>query len=150
MFNPKKSKTMAVYTSPVGLAAAPVANTDAFLATYKERLCRKFSVNATVQPSVAVTYTTGTPRFNGTTVFVPITAQITITTQNGSCGCNPNVQVFTENYVRAFQGQTGLPTAVTLDVVGRDQFPSCVGNCGFASAYVINDSLTVTITPPAA
>ncbi|MFQ8804171.1 MAG: hypothetical protein ACLR8Y_02315 [Alistipes indistinctus] len=52
--------------------------------------------------------------------------------------------------MRAFQrAEQGL-TAITLDVVGRDQFPSCVGNCGFASAYVINDSLTVTITPPAA
>lgn len=141
---------MAVYISPVGLSAAPTANVLSFLSTFKERLCRKFSVNATIQPSVAVTYTTGTARFNGTTVFVPITAQITITTQSGNCGCNPNVQVFTENFEVAFTGQTGLPTAVALVSDGRDQFPTCVGDCGFASAYVINDALTVTITPPAA
>lgn len=141
---------MSVYLSPVGLAAAPTANALSFLATYKERLCRKFSVNATVQPSTAVTYTTGTARFNGTTVFVPVTAQITITTQSNACGCNPNVQAYTENFVVAFPGQTGLPTAVSIVVDGRDQFPTCVSGCGWASAYTINDALTVTITPPAA
>lgn len=141
---------MAVYISPVGLAAAPVANTLSALATYKERLCWKFSTNSTIQPSVAVVYTTGTPRFNGTTAFVPITAQITITTQSNSCGCNPHVQVFTENFEVAFQGQTGVPTAVAVTVVGRDQFASCVNQCGFASGYTINDSLTITITPAAA
>lgn len=149
MFNPKKSKTMAVYLSPVGLAAAATANTLNVLATFKERLCWKFSVNATTQPTATVAYTTGTPRFNGNTVFVPITAQITITTPSNSCGCNPHVQVFTETFEVAFQGQTALPTAVAVEVVGTDRFASCVNNCGVASAYVINDSLTVTITPAA-
>lgn len=141
---------MAVYLSPVGLAAAPVANQLSVLATFKERLCWKYSVNATTQPSATVTYTTGTPKFNGTTVFVPITAQISITTPSSSCGCNPHVQVFTENFEVAFQGQTALPTSVALAVVGTDRFGSCVNACGIASTYTINESLTVTITPPAA
>lgn len=140
---------MAVYISPVGLSAAATANTLNVLATFKERLCWKYSVNATTQPSATVTYTTGTPRFNGTTVFVPITASISITTPSNSCGCNPHVQVFTENFEVAFQGQTGLPTAVALEVVGTDRFGSCVNTCGIASAYVINDSLAITITPAA-
>lgn len=150
MFNPKKSKKMAVYLSPVGLAAAATANTLNVLATYKERLCWKFSVNATTQPQVVVTYQTGTPKLVETTVFVPITAQITITTPSSRCGCNPHVQTFTEQYVVAFQGQTALPTAVTVDVVGTDRFASCVNSCGIASAYSINDSLEITITPAAA
>lgn len=151
MFNPKKIKEiMAVYISPVGLGAAAVPNTLNFLATFKERLCYKYSINATTQPASTVTYTTGTPKFNGTTVFIPITATITITTQSNACGCNPHVQTFTENFEVAFQGQTGVPTSVTLTSVGIDKFASCVNQCGIASAYTINDSLTVTITPPAA
>ena len=141
---------MAVYLSPVGLAAAPAANTLNVLATYKERLCWKYSVNTSTQPSVTVTYTTGTPKLVDTTVFVPVTAQITITTQSNNCVCDPHIQTYTENFEAAFQGQTAVPTAVNVTVVGRDQFGYCVNSCGIASAYAINDSLTITITPPAA
>ena len=140
---------MAVTISPVGLAAAPVANELAFMATYKEKLCRPFCVDSTIQPQVSVVYTTGTPRLVETTVFVPVKAVITVVTQNSQCGCNAHTQLFTENFVVAFQGQTTLPTAVTLTNVGRDQFGSNI-NCGCAFAYTINDSLTLAITPPAA
>lgn len=137
---------MAVTISPVGLAAAPVANTLAFMATYKEKLCHPFCIDSTIQPQVSVVYTTGTPRLNDTTVFVPINAVITVVTQRNKCGCNAHTQLFTEDFVVAFQGQTALPTSVTLTNVGRDQFGSNV-NCGCAHAYTINDSLTVEITP---
>lgn len=139
---------MAVTISPVGLATAPVANELAFMATYKERLCRPFCIDSTIQPQVSVVYTTGTPRLVDTTVFVPVKAVITIVTQVNRCGCNAHTQLFTENFVVAFQGQTALPTAVTLTNVGRDQFGSNV-NCGCAHTYTINDSLTLAITPPA-
>ena len=141
---------MAIYISPVGLAAAPVANTLNVLATIKESLCYRFSVNATNQPQVVVTYQSGTPTLVETTVFVPITAQVTITTPSSKCGCNPHVQTFSERFVVAFQGQTAVPTAVTINNVGTDRFPSCVNSCGIASGYTINDSLEITITPAAA
>lgn len=137
---------MVVSISPVGLAAAPVANTLAIMATYKERLCRPFCIDSTIQPQVSVVYTTGTPRLVDTTVFVPVKAVITIVTQNNSCGCNAHTQLFTENFVVAFQGQTALPTSVTLNNLGRDKFGSDV-KCGCAHSYTINDSLTVVITP---
>lgn len=140
---------MAVTISPVGLAAAPVANTLAFMATYKEKLCRPFCVDSTVQPQVSVVYTTGTPRLADTTVFVPVRATITVVTQTNRCGCNAHTQLFTEDFVAAFQGQTALPTAVTLTNVGRDMFGSNI-NCGCAHTYTINDSITLAITPPAA
>lgn len=140
---------MAVTISPVGLAAAPVANELAFMATYKEKLCRAFCVDSTLQPQVSVVYTTGTPRLVETTVFVPVRAVITVVTQNTRCGCNAHTQLFTEDFVVAFQGQTALPTAVTLTNLGRDQFGSNV-SCGCAHTYTINDSLTLAITPPAA
>lgn len=95
---------MAVTISPVGLAAAPVANELSFMATYKEKLCRPFCIDSTIQPQVSVVYTTGTPRLSETTVFIPIKAVITMVTQYGNCGCNAHTQLFTENFVVAFQG----------------------------------------------
>lgn len=133
-----------VTVSPVGLAAAPVANVAALMATYKEKLCRSYCIDSTIQPQVSVVYTTGTPRLNGTTVFVPVRATITIVTQENCCGCNAHTQLFTENFVVAFQGQTAVPTSVTLANVGRDAFGSNV-NCGRAHSYTINDSITITL-----
>lgn len=138
---------MAVYLSPVGLAAAPVANELAILATYKERLCESFCVDADLQPQVTVTYTTGTARFVGTTVFIPIKAVISVVTRSGCC--NARTHLFTEKYIVAFRGQTGLPTAVTIGAPDRDVQPSCV-QCGRANGITINDSFTITITPAAA
>lgn len=71
-----------VTLSPVGLAAAPVANQVSFLATFKEKLCRCVCATSTNQPFATVTYRNETPVLNGTTVFVPIVATITITTPN--------------------------------------------------------------------
>lgn len=135
---------MAVTISPVGLAAAPVNNVAAIMATYKEKLCKSYCIDSTIQPQVSVVYTTGTARLNESTVFVPIRATITIVTQDNRCGCNAHTQLFTENFVVAFQGQTALPTSVTLANVGRDAFGSNV-NCGRAYTYTINDSITITL-----
>lgn len=140
---------MAVTISPVGLAAAPVANELSFMAAYKERLCIPYCTNSTIQPQVSVVYTTGTPRLNGTTVFVPIKVVITVVTQTSRCGCDAHTQLFTEDYVIAFQGQSAVPATVTLTNVGRDQFGSDV-KCGCAHSYTINDSVTVSIAAPAA
>ena len=132
--------------SPVGLAAAPVANQLSILATFREKLCHPFCISSSVQPLATVQYSSGTPVLNGTTVFVPITARLTVVTGSG---CNAKTQLFTEQFYVAFQGQTGVPTAVTITSVGQLQGGSCV-QCGCAHAYSVNDSLTVAITPPTA
>jgi hypothetical protein len=135
---------MAVTISPVGLAAAQVENVANIMAIYKEKLCRPYCTDSTIQPQVSVVYTTGTARLNASTVFVPVTATITIVTQNSNCGCNAHTQLFTENFVVAFQGRTALPTSITLTNVGRDAFGSNV-SCGRAYSYTINDSISVTL-----
>lgn len=56
-----------VTLSPVGLAAAPVANQAAFLTTFKEKLCRCVCATSTNQPFATVTYRNETPVLNGTT-----------------------------------------------------------------------------------
>ena len=132
-----------VRLSPVGLAAAPVANQLSVLVTYREKLCRPFCIDSSIQPLATVVYTTGQAVLDGTTVFIPVTARITVVT---GCGCNAKTQLFTEQFYVAFVGQTALPSSVTLTSVGRLQNGSCV-KCGKAFAYSINDSLTVTIVP---
>ena len=137
-----------VTLSPVGLATAPVANQVSFLATFKEKLCRPFCVDSTVQqPSVTITYTTGTPRLVGTTVFVRVKAVISIVTQSGCC--NAKTHLYTEVFEVAFQGITALPSTVTLTSLGRSMEGSNI-KCGRASSYTIFDSLVVSIATPAA
>ena len=114
------------------------------LTTFREKLCHPFCIDSSVQPLATLVYSTGTPVLNGTTVFVPVTARITIVTGSG---CNAKTQLFTEQFYVAFQGQTAVPTSVTITSVGRVQSGANV-QCGCAYAYSINDSLTVTITPP--
>ena len=84
---------------------------------------------------------------NGNTVFVPIVATITLVTPG--CGCNANTQVINERFMVAFQGQTAIPTAVTVTSEGIEQSLIKIV-CGRSNCYAINQSIAVTITPPAA
>lgn len=142
-----------VTISPIGLSAAPVAGRLDLLATYREKLCRAICTDSTLQPQVSIVYTSGTARLNDITIFVPITATITIVTPG--CGCKATTQLFTEKFVAAFRGYSTLPTAVTIAQNGRLQELSCL-NCGKARAVTLYDSLSITITgatavtPPAA
>lgn len=134
-----------VRISPVGLAAAPVANQLSILANFREDLCQPFCIDSSVQPFSQIEYTYGQPILNGTTVFVPITARVFIIIP-GDCPCQTDPQVYTEQFYVAFQGQTALPGKVNIESVGRIQNGSDV-NCGVANQYSINDSLTITLVP---
>lgn len=129
--------------SPVGLAAAPVANQVALLATFKEKLCRCVCATSSNQPFATVTFRNDTPTLNGTTVFVPIVATITITTPN-ACKCQAETQVITERFVVAFQGVTTLPASVTINQLGSTQRLIKVV-CGKSNCFALNVSLTVSI-----
>lgn len=132
-----------VEISPVGLATtALVANQISLLAVFKEKLCRPFCVGSTVKPQVSVVFTNETPVFTGSTVFVPITAVVTVVTPG--VGCRATTQLFTEKFMVAFQGQTAAPTAVTIAEAGMYSYGSKVV-CGKAHSYTINSSITVTI-----
>ena len=136
-----------VYTSPVGLATAAAVNSVSMLVTFKEKLCNSICANSTNGPESSVTYTYETPIFNGTTVFVPVVAKVTIITPT-KC-CQSSTQVITERFMVAFQGQTGLPTAVTITSEGLTSGLYKV-MCGKSNSYYISDSIAVTITPAAA
>ena len=132
-----------VTLSPVGLAAAPVANQVSLLATYKEKLCRCVCSTSTNQPRASVSYRYEAPVLDGTTVFVPVVATITIVTPG--CGCSATTQVINERFVVAFQGQTTLPSSVTITQLGSTQGLIKIV-CGKSNCYAINSSLTVSIT----
>lgn len=139
---------MAVYLSPAGASVAPTANQLRMLAVFKEKLCRAYCIDSTVQPQTTLTYKVGTTRLVGTTLYVPITATITVVTPNGCC--NANTQIFTESFVVDFQGYSGLPTVgPTITNLGRDIQPTCV-KCGCAHGVTVNDSLLIALTAPAA
>lgn len=135
---------MAVYLAPVGLSAAQVANRVSLLAIYKERLCRRVCANATNHPEAFVTYQHGSPVLNGTTVFVPVTATVTIVTPG--CGCAATTQVITEKFEAAFQEQSTLPTSIVIAAEGQTQELANI-SCGSSNCLAIYSSITVTITP---
>lgn len=132
-----------VIVSPVGTSAATVpSNQLNCLVTFKEKLCKSFCINSTVQPQVTVNYTKGEAQLIESTIFVPITATITITIP-GNC-CKTQTQLFTEQFVAAFQENTALPTSVTINSLGSLRKGSCV-KCGKAHSYTINDSLQIVV-----
>lgn len=128
-----------VTLSPVGLAAAPVANQVSFLATFKERLCSCVCSTSSNQPFATVTYRNETPVLNGTTVFIPIIATITVAMP----GCSA-LQTINERFVVAFQGITTLPASVTINQLGMTQGLIKIV-CGKSNRYAINSSLSVSI-----
>lgn len=67
----------------------------------------------------------------------------------GNCGCQATTQVIVEEFMTAFQEQTGLPTNVVLSAEGQTQRLANV-SCGSSNCLAIYSSLTVTITPAAA
>lgn len=136
-----------VTLSPVGLATTPVANQVALLATFKEKLCKCVCSTSSNQPQANVSFRNETPILNGTTVFIPIVATITITTPG--CGCTAETQVITERFMVAFQGHTTLPASVTINTLGTTQGLYKIV-CGKSNRYVINSSITVTIPGTAA
>lgn len=135
---------MAVYLSPVGLSTAQVPNRVSLLAIYKEDLCSRICENSTNQPETFVTYKTGTPIFNGTTVFVPVIATVTIVTPG--CGCAATTQVITEKFEAAFQEQSSLPTSIVISTEGQTQELANI-SCGSSNCLAVYSSLTITITP---
>lgn len=131
-----------VNLSPVGLSAAPVANELRVQAHYKERVCNCCNLNVTAP--VNIQYSTGTPILNGTTLFIPVLAVITVVNSNNNCCCNTQVNTYSESFTVSFQGYTALPTAVTVTSLGR--IYDIARNCG-RCYYDIYDSLNITITP---
>lgn len=136
---------MSVYLAPVGLSAAPTANKLSVQAIFKEKLCKTVCTVSTNQPRADVTYRVDSPSLNNTTVFIPIIATVVITSPG--CGCQATTQTITERFTVSFQGQTALPTSVTVESEGQTQGLIKIV-CGKSNDFGINESLGITIVPP--
>lgn len=139
---------MSLFLSTVGSATAPAANELRALAVFKESACQCFRVGPTAQPQATVTYTTGTPRIVGTTLYVPVTATMNATVSTGCCNAKP--LLFSETFLAAFQGVTTLPAAITVTSLGQEVLTPIGTGCGWTKCITVNDSLLITITPAAA
>lgn len=134
---------MSVYINPIGVATAAAVNTIPFMAIFKERLCNGICNNSDIATQVNVSYEVGTATLKGTTVFVPITATISVIYSN--CNSNAITKSYSERFVLAFQGQTALPTSVTLTRNGQyNQFLDV--RCGKAYRINVNDSVLAILT----
>lgn len=135
---------------PAGLAAAPTANQLSLGLNIKERLERPCCVSSCPKPKIIVSYSYDNPTLSGETVFIPITALVTLVTvdkrHGGCCGsCTTSTQMFAETFTVAFQGQTALPTNIEVESVGHITEGSDL-KCGKAYSYCYNDSITITLT----
>lgn len=133
---------MSVIISPSGLATtALVANQLSLTAEYVETLPMQCGACSSLQPQYSIAYTTETPTLNGSAVFVPVLATITIVSGNG---CQTRTRLLNERFTVSFQGQTAVPASVTIASVGRTSRPDGV-KCGRAHRIAITDSITITI-----
>lgn len=131
-----------ITVSPAGLSTtALVANQVSVLIGIKEKI-NPFCINSTIQPQVSVVYINETPFLKDTSVFVPINAIITIVIPglNGKA----TTHLYNERFIVAFQGQTAVPSSVTIASTGKTQGGSDI-KCCKAYSYSIGDSLTITI-----
>lgn len=110
--------------------------------SFKEKFPKPYRTSTTNQPHAAVDYIVGTPVLNSTTVFVPITAVLTII--DLGC-CKKESLVYTEDFTVSFLDQTSLPASIKVESNGSDNSFSDI-RCGYASSYRFDDSITITIT----
>lgn len=120
-----------------GLGAAAVVNELALLVNIKERLCRvPYCKRCDTSVQLNTEYSAGTPVLKDSSVFVPITAIVSAIT-SGTCN-RANTQTFRETFVVVFQGQTALPSSVTIENLGSIQDSD---RCEAS----ISDSITITL-----
>ena len=133
-----------VTIKPAGLATTTlVANqlslTASYLEKYKKPCCCKG--NAPVQ--VSVTYTNGKVTLSSSSVVVvPVIANITVVhiLNNGTT----KVTHFAEVFDITFQGQTALPSSVTITSLGY-QYNTYTGSCSGITQLTIDDSITIQL-----
>ena len=110
-----------------------------------ERLCAPYCVLSSIQPSVNVVYTIDDTTLVGTTLYVTVKAQGTVTyvPKNGNA-CSPNTKVFTEYFTTSFTGATSA-TTTTIAQTSGSVTPAFVNCCNVACGISALNVVTVTI-----
>ena len=122
------------------------ATSQVFTANLTERLCKPFCVLSSIQPSVNMSYTIDDTTLVGTTLYVTVKAQGTVTyvPKNGNTCC-PAQKVFTEYFTTSFTGATAASTVTIAQANGvvNPAFVSCMNvACGISAINVITLTFT--------
>lgn len=110
------------------------------------KLCTPFCVNASIQPSVDVTYTIDDTNLVGTELYVTVKAQGTVTyvPKNGNACC-PKSKIFTEYFTTSFAGASGGSTVTVAQDAGfvKAAYVNCYNVAsGISAANVVTLTFT--------
>ena len=122
------------------------ATSQVYTTDLTERLCKPWCVNASIQPTVDVTYSIDSTNVVGTTLYAVVKAQGTVI-YVPKCGnaCCPSQKVFTEYFTVGFQGANSASTVAITQSAGITQpaFVNCYNvACGFSAL----NTVTITVT----
>lgn len=122
------------------------ATSQVFTANLTERLCKPFCVLSSIQPSVNMSYTIDDTTLVGTTLYVTVKAQGTVTyvPKNGNTCC-PAQKVFTEYFTTSFTGATAASTVTISQANGtvRPYNVNCFNvACGISALNIITLTFT--------
>ena len=122
------------------------ATSQVFTANLTERLCTPFCVLSSIQPSVNMSYTIDDTTLVGTTLYVTVKAQGTVTyvPKNGNACC-PAQKVFTEYFTTSFTGATAASTVTIAQANGvvRPYNVNCFNvACGISALNIVTLTFT--------
>ena len=122
------------------------ATSQVFTADLTERLCKPYCVLSSIQPSVNVVYTIDETSLVGTTLYVTVKAQGTVTYVS-KCGnpCCPSQKVFTEYFTTSFTGASAA-SSVTIEQANGITKPAFVNCCNVACGISALNVVTLTFT----
>lgn len=121
------------------------ATEQVLTANVSERLCQRYYVNQSIQPSVTVDYSIEDYKLIGTTEYVTVKASVTITyvPTNGT-HCCPKTNIFTEYFTVAFSDVTALTVPTITETDGIVE-PDYVNRCDIAGGISAINVVTISI-----
>ena len=121
------------------------ATAQVYTADLTERLCKPYCVNASIQPSVDVTYSVDDTTLVGGILYVTVKAQGTVTyVPKCGCACEPKQKVFTEYFTVSFAAATAASTVTLTQAAGivKPAFVNCYNvACGISALNVVTLTL---------
>ena len=130
-----------INVTPISIAAAA----QSYAAELTHRLCQAYCVTDSIQPVVDVTYTIDDQTLVGTTLYVTVKAQGTVTyVPKCGCACNPKSKIFTDNFTVAFASATAASVATIAQAAGIVK-PALVNCYNVACGITALNTVTITV-----
>ncbi len=130
-----------INVTPISIAAAA----QSYAAELTHRLCHPYCVTDSIQPVVDVTYTIDDQTLVGTTLYVTVKAQGTVTyVPKCGCACNPKSKIFTDYFTVAFAAATPATNATIVQAAGIVK-PALVNCYNVACGITALNTVTITV-----